>query len=110
MVIGPTAAARAVSTVRWISRACSAAAPSGPSTGSSRVLTGPGIGAFARIATVIGSTLTGCVAVVPRQRIRLGAEVIGQAESPHQQDGAQNTKLFPAPPRRGDRFTDAKWT
>src|SRR3954465_14246905 len=96
-VIGPTAAARAVATVRWISRACRAAAPSGPSTGSSRVFTSPASGAFAKIAIVTGSSLTGRIAVLARKRRGLGAQEIGEPQPAHQKDRSRDAMLLPAP-------------
>src|SRR4051812_11050710 len=107
-VIGPTAAVRAVSTVRWISRACSAAAPSGPSTGSRRVFTSPASGAFAKIAMVTGSSLTGRIAVLARERRGFGAQEIGEPQSPHQQDGSRDAMLLPAAVGCGDALRQTK--
>src|SRR5258707_12597576 len=103
-VTGPMAAAQAVSTARSTRRSCSTAAPRAPSTGMSRVLAKPAIGAFARTATATGSF----IAVALRQRFRIGAEEIGEPEAPHQHYGVEDTVLLPAPAGGDDAFTQAQ--
>src|SRR5687768_4463986 len=85
-VTGPVAAAHAVSMARAISDCWNAAAPSAPSTGIKRVLAKPGIGALARIAIATGSVAD--IAVELCQFVRVGAEVVGESQPPHQHDGA----------------------
>src|SRR5262245_9847431 len=103
------AAAAAVSTVRVTMRACSVAAPSLPSSMASRVLTRPGTGALARLATVPRSTVTGHIPVAARQAGRLRAEIIGQPQAPHQHDRAPDAMLLPAPTRGRDPVDEAQW-
>ena len=43
-----------------------------------------------------------------RQPRRLDAEVISEPQAPHQQDGAQNAVVLPAPAGSDDRLADAK--
>src|SRR5207302_444691 len=89
-VTGPIAAAQAVSTVRSISRACSAAAPAAPSAGISRVFTDPATGALARIASATGSGVADAIAVLPRQPGGLRAEEEREAQPPHRENGAHD--------------------
>src|SRR5215467_987074 len=103
-VTGPIPAATAVVAARSISRSCSSAAPSGPSTGMSRVLAKPATGALASTATATGSF----IAVLPRQLVWIGAEEIGEPQAPHQHDRAQHAVLLPAPPGGDDALGEAQ--
>src|SRR5260370_32275636 len=98
------AAAQAAATARSINRACNSAAPSAPSTGMSRVLAKPAIGALASTATATRSF----IAVLPRQLLGIGAEEVGKAQPPHQHHGGQNAVLLPAPSRGDGALGDAQ--
>src|SRR5215208_1211431 len=98
------AAAHAVSTARSTRRPCNIAAPHAPSTGMSRVLAKPGIGALASTATVTGSF----IAVTSRQLFRISAEEIGEPQPPHQHHGVEHAALLPAPAGGDDAFAQAQ--
>src|ERR1700738_2565731 len=103
-VTGPMAAAHAGAAARSVNRACNTAAPSAPSTGMSRVLAKPASGALASIATATGSL----IAVLPRQLIWIGAEVIGEPQAPHQNHGGEHAIFLPAPAGGDDAFGEAQ--
>src|SRR4029077_18096744 len=102
-VTGPIAAAQAVAAARAINRACRTAAPLSPSTGTRRVLEKPGSGALASTATATASL----IAVLPCQRLRIGAEEVGEAQAPHQEHGPDHAVRLPAPARGDDAFAQA---
>src|SRR5215470_190798 len=103
-VTGPQPASQAVATARSIKRACSAAAPAAPSTGTSLVLAKPASGALASTAIATGSLIT----VLLRELLRVGAEEIGEPQPPHQQDGREHAVVVPAPARGHDPFGETK--
>src|SRR5262245_55154445 len=86
------AAARAVASARFTRRACRPAASSARSRGTRRVFTVPGCGARAKTITAVAS-----VAVIAhRQLARVGAQPVGEPQSPHEQYGTQHAVLLPA--------------
>src|SRR5689334_6438647 len=97
-------AARVVSRVCLTSFACSAAAPSAPRVGTSRVLTAPGSGAFAKTTTSVPSRAV----IAQRELGRVGAKPIGEAQPPHQKDGAKHPVFFPAARRRDEAVPQAE--
>src|SRR5262245_58918288 len=99
-VTGPTPAARAVATARSIRRSCSTAAACAPIVEMSRVLASPGIGAFARIAMAAELLLDGGITIMSRKSRRVGAEEIGQPQTPHQEYRSQRAVFLP-PAGRG---------
>src|ERR1700719_5162094 len=101
----------AVVTTRSMSLACRLAAPSAPSTGTSRVLARPGCGALARIATATGSGLPWNISIGSRQPRRICADKIRESQPPHEQNSSCHAMLFPPPPRGHDRCGDAqRWS
>src|SRR5262249_23082228 len=87
-----------------ISRSCNRAAPSAPSTGMSRVLAKPAIGALASTATATGSFIT----VLPRQFAWVGAEGVSEPQPPHQDHGVDDAVLLPAPAGGDDALGEAQ--
>ncbi len=104
-VTGPMSAASEVAMARSVSRSWSTAAACAPIVGIRRVLTAPGIGAFARIAIETGLSVG--IAVLAREPRRIGTEEISQAQSPHQKNRTQDALFSPAARRRRDASAEA---
>src|SRR5258705_895582 len=95
----PTPERTAAASAWRTSCACSAAAPSGPSSAARRVFTTPGTGALANTATRTASGRGAVDVIAACEAARIGAQRVGEAQAPHEEDGAQRPVLFPAAPR-----------
>src|SRR5260221_10914640 len=105
---GPTAEPSAVASA-WRARlACSSAAPAAPSSGTRRVFTSPATGALAKTAMRTRSGRGALDVIAACETARIGAQRVGEAQSPPEEDRAREPVALPAPARRDDALAQAR--